>query len=225
MIHAVHEWPIYRPIRSTSCAQIRAYNYAFARYCSRVNARMMLQCCQCNSGGKCRNCVCTKAKRQCTNCLPSRKGCCLNTTLTSASGISAPSTLVPAQNSTVSPVNDSPGASTPPPPDLRFSPVSADPTVSLDSHSRPARQSSTMGAPNSAHSLPTLPSPEPLANPSFVWGSLRADDFIQSVSYAYSEVVHWKRNTFNVPYGNTGKKCVYKLSSLYRAYAESSALP
>ena len=102
--------------------------------------------------------------------------------------------------------------------------MSADPTVSLDSRSRPVRRSSTMGAPNSAHSLPTLPSPEPLANPSFVWGSLRADDFIQSVSCAYSEVVHWKRNTFNVPYGNTGKKFVYELSSLYRAYAESSAL-
>ena len=38
----------------------------------------MPQCCICNSGGECRNCFCAKGKRQCANCLPSRKGCCSN---------------------------------------------------------------------------------------------------------------------------------------------------
>ena len=28
----------------------------------------MTVCCRCNAGGKCRNCVCVKSGRQCTNC-------------------------------------------------------------------------------------------------------------------------------------------------------------
>ena len=38
----------------------------------------MTVCCRCNAGGKCRNCVCVKSGRQCTNCLPFRNGCCSN---------------------------------------------------------------------------------------------------------------------------------------------------
>ena len=55
-------------------------------------------------------------------------------------------------------------------------------------------------------------------------GSLDSESFILSVSSAYSEVVHWRKNTFTVPYGKVGKKFVYELSTLYRAYAEGSAL-
>jgi hypothetical protein len=58
----------------------------------------------------------------------------------------------------------------------------------------------------------------------FVWGSLDSETFIQSVSRAYPEVVHWRKNTFTVPYGNVGKKFVYELSTLYRAYADGSAM-
>ena len=138
----------------------------------------MPQCCRCNGGGKCRNCVSAKANRRCTNCLPSRKGCCLTWPLCQP--------LVP-------------------------------PCVS-------SPRSSIASSPNNAHSILSLPSPTPMANPSFVWGSLSADVFIRTVSSTYSEVVHWKRNSFVVPYGNTGKKFVYELSTLYRAYAEGSAL-
>ena len=44
----------------------------------------MPQCCHCNAGGKCVNCVCVKSQRQCSNYLPSRKGCCSNTKLSPA---------------------------------------------------------------------------------------------------------------------------------------------
>ena len=47
---------------------------------------------------------------------------------------------------------------------------------------------------------------------------------MQSVTAAYSEVVHWKNNIFSVPYGNAGKKIVTELSKLYRAFAERTAL-
>ena len=79
----------------------------------------------------------------------------------------------------------------------------------------------TSNTPNNAHSLPA---PSPMANPSFTWGSLSAESFIKSVSSAYAEVVHWRRNIFTVPSGNAGKKFVNELSTLYRAYAEGSAL-
>lgn len=45
---------------------------------------VMTLCCRCNAGGECRNCVCVKSKRQCSNCLPSRKGCCSNMKLSPA---------------------------------------------------------------------------------------------------------------------------------------------
>ena len=40
---------------------------------------------------------------------------------------------------------------------------------------------------------------------------------------AYSEVVHWQKNTFIVPFGKAGKGFVFKLSRLLRAYADGSA--
>ena len=40
----------------------------------------------------------------------------------------------------------------------------------------------------------------------------------------YSEVVHWQKNTFNVPFGKAGKGFVLELSRLLRAYADGSAL-
>lgn len=40
---------------------------------------MPTTCCRCNGSGRCRNCSCVKAQRQCTNCLPKRKGTCSNT--------------------------------------------------------------------------------------------------------------------------------------------------
>ena len=44
------------------------------------------------------------------------------------------------------------------------------------------------------------------------------------MSAAYAEVVHWRRNSFLVPYGNVGKQFVTELVKLYRAYAEGSAM-
>ena len=51
-----------------------------------------------------------------------------------------------------------------------------------------------------------------------------ADSFIHSLTTAYSEVTHWRKNHFTVPLGNIGKKFVGELSRLFRAFAEQSAL-
>ena len=47
---------------------------------------------------------------------------------------------------------------------------------------------------------------------------------MESMDLAYAEIVHWRKNTFRVPFGNTGKGFVSELSRLYKAYAEGSAL-
>ena len=50
------------------------------------------------------------------------------------------------------------------------------------------------------------------------------DQFICTINAAYDEVVHWKRNIFSVPTGWAGNNFVSELTSLFRAYTDSSAL-
>ena len=77
---------------------------------------------------------------------------------------------------------------------------------------------------NSTIPPPTLPAVCPIAQPQFTWGEIDSQTFIQSVTAAHNEVVHWRRNIFAVPSGKAGKTFVRELAMLYRAYAEGSAL-
>ena len=81
--------------------------------------------------------------------------------------------------------------------------------------------STTLTTPISAQ---PLPSPSPLAASTFMWGTCDAMTFTNSLSAAYAEVVHWRKNLFPVPLGSSGKRFVQELSRLFRAYAEQSAL-
>ena len=36
-------------------------------------------CCRCNASGRCKKCSCTKLNKECSNCLPLRRGHCHNT--------------------------------------------------------------------------------------------------------------------------------------------------
>ena len=69
----------------------------------------------------------------------------------------------------------------------------------------------------------SLPTPEPLADPVFSWGILNANSFVDGITSAYAETIHWRRNTFPVPCGSSGKSFVRELASLFRDYAEGSA--
>ena len=69
----------------------------------------------------------------------------------------------------------------------------------------------------------TWPIP-PLQPPSFTWGSCTGEDFCTSINSAYEEVVHWRRNIFQVPSGSSGKAFVSELARLFQAYADSSSL-
>ena len=63
-----------------------------------------------------------------------------------------------------------------------------------------------------------------MPNPTFIWGQYDSESIIQSMDESYSEVVHWRKNTFLALYGNAGKSFVSELSRLYKAYADGSAL-
>ena len=39
---------------------------------------MPVICCRCNASGRCKNCSCKKAGKECSNCLPCRRGHCEN---------------------------------------------------------------------------------------------------------------------------------------------------
>ena len=70
----------------------------------------------------------------------------------------------------------------------------------------------------------SLPATPPIADPSFNWGPLDAQSFIDLIDKAYNDVVHWKLNLFHVPFGRAGKQFVSELARLYRAFAEGSTL-
>ena len=77
----------------------------------------------------------------------------------------------------------------------------------------------TAPTPYNAHP-PSLPCPIPPPSPLFTWGAHDAETFMHSITAAYSETVHWRlhwrTNTFPIPYGNAGKKLVSELSKLFR---------
>ena len=90
------------------------------------------------------------------------------------------------------------------------------PPTPIDAH----HVSQGPGSPTSA----PLSSPAPLPTPTFIWGEYDSVTFSESLEDAYHKVVHWRKNTFRVPYGRAGKEFVIEMSRLYRAYADCSAL-
>ena len=61
--------------------------------CKWIELGEMVLCCRCNRTSSCRGCACVKARRQCSNCLPSKLGSCSN-----ISSTPTPSTATPTMN-------------------------------------------------------------------------------------------------------------------------------
>lgn len=57
-----------------------------------------------------------------------------------------------------------------------------------------------------------------------MWGEVVSSSFCKSLKQVYEEVVHWRKNCFNVPLGKAGKSFVSELARLYDAFASGSAL-
>ena len=53
--------------------------------------------------------------------------------------------------------------------------------------------------------FPDLPSFIPMADPIFSWDSVDSESFSHSLNAAYAEIVHWRKNSFKVPFGKAAK--------------------
>ena len=177
----------------------------------------MVQCCRCNRTGSCRRCACVKAGRHCVNCLPSKLGTCSNCPTPASS--TAPATTqssntTETSEATIEATVETRASSNPHPvPPLSTSHESSSHTPQAPS---PHNQDSIQCPPDE----PQLPPHLPMNAPSFLWGSLNADDFSHALEGTYSEVVHWRLNNFKVPAGKNGKEFVRELSNLFSAFAQ-----
>ncbi len=63
-----------------------------------------------------------------------------------------------------------------------------------------------------------------MANPEFIWGDQDSTNFTNSLETAYEETVHWRKNCFRIPRGNTGKSFVHEMARMFNAFATGSAL-
>ena len=99
---------------------------------------------------------------------------------------------------------------------------------SLPSHSSPPCVSSSSGEVNLintfniANRAPQVPMTLLPAN--YHWGDLDGSSLEQTINAASEVVVHWRQNTFLVPYGKGGCQFVRELARLYRAYAHATVL-
>ena len=60
-----------------------------------------------------------------------------------------------------------------------------------------------------------LPEFQPVAPSHFYWRPVDSSAFCHSLDSAHQEVVHWKKNNFEVPYGSVGKQFVSELAQLF----------
>ena len=69
-----------------------------------------------------------------------------------------------------------------------------------------------------------LPPFTPMADPVFSWGELDSVHFVDTLTAACNEAIHWKPNLFKVPYGRVGKSFVFELARLFKSFATHTAL-
>ena len=167
----------------------------------------MVACCKCNRSGQCRGCACVKAGKHCSNCLPSRLGNCSNLSPTTK-GKDLPSVTDNTPDHHASPSISSNVVKHP-------TPTSA--PCDNDGVTSPTR-------PNQQSPGPVLPPYEPMAEPNFVWGNTDSLTFCKLTAEVYEEIIHWKKNCFKIPLGNSGKSFVLELARLYNAFATGSTL-
>ena len=63
-----------------------------------------------------------------------------------------------------------------------------------------------------------------LEEPNLTWGDLQGVELHQTMKETFDEVVHWRRNLFQVLSGSAGKAFVAELAWPYQAYADGSSL-
>ena len=205
-------------------------------------------CCRCNGSGRCRNCSCSKAGKPFVNCLPQRKGRCINESLshdrksgqTITQGTQPPSSpsatqLFPDNRAPHKVFEQQPGvdnnASNSGMPDL-----GSNSYEDLQAHVLPEITSLGQSTPDSVSQEPFSRPPSeslsasrewsspPLHPPDFQWVSHEWEAFCENITATYNEIIHWKQNVFQVPTGATGKAFISELARLFQSYADGSSL-
>ena len=166
-------------------------------------------CYRCNDDGACLRCKCVKQKSRCVNCLPLKRGHYQN----------APFNLTnyrEAEDSSPSPVEDATVSV------HHFSVSMLDSTQSTQS--TPSAATMTPSLNHVEDAIPPLPLPVSAVDQNFVWGVLDGASFVNVMMNAFAEVVHWRKQFFQIPNGQVGKEFVSELARLFRCYADNSAL-
>ena len=214
----------------------------------------MPQCCRCNGSGRCVSCACARAKKDCTNCLPSRRSRCsnfvpppnipqLSRSLSTEAMLEVSLEVVQEtgseghESTSVLNRNALPASKRDPATTglcLRSPPLSNEPATAANTGFRmevtendtPTPRPGSLRSPPSNEPTCTIDLPQftPMANPIFTWGSHSSESFNHSLNATYAEVVHWKMNSFRVPQGSVGKSFVSELARLFNSFASGSAL-
>ena len=183
---------------------------------------MPTNCCRCNASGRCQNCSCNKSNKECSNCLPLRRGHCTNPPKQS-------SAATPSATTDQVTTEDAQPFSTP----VTSEEVHPQLAQITNDEAQPLlTQPTSLEAPVSDGedsirgntSYGNLPSFPPLQANNFRWGNIDEETFAKSVSLSYEEIVHWRWNLFKVPSGKAGKSFVCELGRLFQAYGDGSAL-
>ena len=69
-----------------------------------------------------------------------------------------------------------------------------------------------------------LPTYQVMTLPNSTWGSIDGGHFRACIDQAYQEVVHWRKNMFQVPWGASGRQFVSELARLFQSHAVATAL-
>ena len=186
----------------------------------------MVLCCRCNRTGSCRGCACVKARRQCSNCLPSKLGSCSNIPSTPTPSIATPTMNQSATNTMPSLTLTSnssyalSGSAISAQSALRGNGATGTPGAQSDSATS-TQQADSISCPPCPQHLPTF---QPMNTPVFSWGIHNAEDFFHALEATYSEVVYWRMNSFKVHTGKAGKEFTNELSRLFLALASASSM-
>ena len=159
-------------------------------------------CCRCNRTGSCRGCACVKVRRQCSNCLQSWEAAQTSSTPT-------PNTATPTMNQSAT--NTMPsltlasnsssalsGSAISAQSALRGNGATSTPGTQSNSATQSTQQADSILCPPRPQQLPTF---QLMNTPVFSWGIHNAEDFSHALEATYSEVVHWRINSFKVPTG------------------------
>ena len=186
------------------------------------------KCCKCNADGSCSSCICVKKESACVNCAPGSQRKCKN-----GGNRCRFTSLSTGTTETETAIASIKGGDFCPPcaktTEREFQDVgvvgSVDGSQLLElsnDNIRITKDDDNVKSSDNAitKAAAVIPSVKCVSSPC-CWDD---ESFFVEVSSAYEQVVCWKRNLFNVPYGAAGAEFVEELAALLKSFAEGGKL-